>query len=116
VTACLSASELQVNVLCRLLSQGYKVGLVEQTETRALKKAGANRNTPFKRAVNKIYTAATYVDELGSVDDEVAPTLMSIFEGRKRGKGTNEKVAIAIVVVCPTTGEVIWDCFEGKYD
>jgi DNA mismatch repair protein MSH3 len=85
-------------------------------ETRALKKAGANRNTPFTRAVNKIYTAATYVDELGSVDDEVAHTLMTIVEGKRRGKGTNEKVAIAVIAVCPTSGEVIWDCFEGKYN
>ena len=45
----------------RLLSQGYKVGIVEQTETAALKKAGDNRNELFAREVTHLYTAATSV-------------------------------------------------------
>ena len=44
----------------RLLSQGYKVGIVEQTETAALKKASDNRNELFTREVTRLYTAATY--------------------------------------------------------
>lgn len=45
----------------RLLSQGYKVGIVEQTETAALKKIGDSRNELFAREVTHLYTAATYV-------------------------------------------------------
>lgn len=45
----------------RLISQGYKVGVVTQTETAALKKAGDNRNAPFTRELTHLYTAATYV-------------------------------------------------------
>ena len=46
-------------VIGRLLSQGYKVGIVEQTETAALKKAGDTRNELFEREVTHLYTAAT---------------------------------------------------------
>jgi DNA mismatch repair protein MSH3 len=107
-------SRIVLSCYRRLLSKGYKVGLVEQMETRALKKAGANKNTPFKRAVNQIYTAATYVDELGSEDNEIAPTLMCVVEKRKGVGRTNERVTLGVVVVCPTSGEVVWDHFEGK--
>jgi len=43
----------------RLLSRGHKVGIVGQTETAALKKAGENRNAPFERERTHIYTAVT---------------------------------------------------------
>jgi hypothetical protein len=43
----------------RLISLGYKVGVVSQMETAALKKAGDNRNTPFVRELTNLYTAAT---------------------------------------------------------
>ena len=43
----------------RLLSQGLKVGIVEQTETAALKKVGDNRNDVFERKMTHLYTAAT---------------------------------------------------------
>lgn len=45
--------------MIRLLSHGYKVGIVEQTETAALKKAGETRNELFGRDVTHMYTAAT---------------------------------------------------------
>ena len=47
------------NPLNRLLSQGYKVGIVEQIETAALKKVSDTRNAPFEREVTRLYTAAT---------------------------------------------------------
>lgn len=43
----------------RLLTQGYKVGVVEQTETAALKAAGDTRNELFSRDVTHLYTATT---------------------------------------------------------
>ena len=49
------------NPVHRLLSQGYKVGIVEQTETAALKKISDNRNELFEREVTRLYTAATWV-------------------------------------------------------
>jgi DNA mismatch repair protein MSH3 len=43
----------------RLVEAGYKVGVVRQTETAALKKVGDNKNQPFKREVQEMYTRAT---------------------------------------------------------
>lgn len=100
---------------CRLLRKGHKVGLVEQLETRALKKLGENRNAPFQRDVKHIYTFATFVDELGSIDDEVAPTLMCVLEGGTTGTGAKSTITIAIVTICPTTGEIVWDRFQGRF-
>jgi DNA mismatch repair protein MSH3 len=75
-------------------------------ETRALKKVGETRNETFKREVTQIYTVATYVDELGSVDQDHPPTLMCVVEDR-------DKARIGMAIVCPTTGEVTYDEFKG---
>lgn len=80
-------------------------------ETRALKKVGETRNETFKREVTQIYTVATYVDELSSVDQDHPPTLMCIVEDFERlNSGTSR---IGMIIVCPTTGEVTYDEFQG---
>lgn len=43
----------------RLLAQGYRVGIAEQTETAALKKVSETRHKPFERKVTHLYTSAT---------------------------------------------------------
>ena len=43
----------------RLLAQGHKVGIVEQTETAALKKISKNKSRLFQRELTHIYTPAT---------------------------------------------------------
>lgn len=48
-----------LNHVTRLLAQGYRVGIANQIETAALKKASENKNTPFTRQVTNLYTAAT---------------------------------------------------------
>lgn len=45
------------------MEQGYKVGLVKQTETAAIKAAGATKSGPFARQLSAIYTKATYIPE-----------------------------------------------------
>lgn len=95
----------------RLLYRGYKVGLVDQMETRALKKVGETRNETFKREVTQIYTVATYVDELGSIDQDHPPTLMCVVE--ERGRSNGDTTRIGMTIVCPTTGEVTYDDFQG---
>lgn len=47
----------------RLVEQGYKVGLVRQTETAAIKAAGSTKSGPFARELSAIYTKATYIPE-----------------------------------------------------
>ena len=95
----------------RLLYRGYKVGLVDQMETRALKKVGETRNETFKREVTQVYTVATYVDELGSIDQDHPPTLMCVVEDR--GRSNSDTSRIGMTIVCPTTGEVTYDEFQG---
>ncbi|KAJ3987104.1 DNA mismatch repair protein MSH3 [Lentinula detonsa] len=99
--------------LKNLLSHGHRVGIVNQVETAALKKAGDNRNAPFERKLVRLYTAATYVDALDSVDmmeTQSPPPFLCIVEDRKAGKGSN--VTIALISVCPSTGDVVYDEFE----
>ncbi|TFY77098.1 hypothetical protein EWM64_g6915 [Hericium alpestre] len=101
--------------LKKLLSKGHKVGIVEQTETAALKKVGDNRNAPFERDLTHLYTAVTYVDSLDSADDldhSPPPLLMCIVESLLGGMGVDEKVAIGMIILCPSTGDVVWDQFE----
>ena len=63
-----------------------------------------------------LYTAATYVDHLGSADDmdptSVAP-LVCLVEELRGGMGTDEKVSIGMVAISPSTGDVVWDHFDG---
>ncbi|GLJ42692.1 hypothetical protein SUGI_0885110 [Cryptomeria japonica] len=44
----------------RLVEAGYKVGVVRQTETAALKAHGANKGGPFTRSLSALYTRATF--------------------------------------------------------
>ncbi|CCM03684.1 uncharacterized protein FIBRA_05828 [Fibroporia radiculosa] len=104
--------------LKKLLSKGYKVGIVEQTETAALKKVGDNRKVLFTRKLTHLYTAATYIEELDSPDDlepATAPPLMCLVEELKGGMGADERVQIGMIVICPSTGDVVWDEFEDNH-
>ena len=59
-------SECIMNLLfypCRLVSKGYKVGVVKQTETAALKAAGENKSKVFTRKLHALYTKTTLVGE-----------------------------------------------------
>lgn len=76
-----------------------------------MKKAGETRNETFKREVTQIYTVATYVDELGSIDQDHPPTLMCVVE--ESGRSNGDTTCIGMTIVCPTTGEVTYDEFQG---
>jgi len=58
---------LQVHVK-RLVQANYKVGVVRQLETAALKAAGDNKNTPFERKLTNLYTKGTYVDDVDGLE------------------------------------------------
>ncbi|KAG8920758.1 Mismatch repair protein msh3, partial [Tulasnella sp. 418] len=99
----------------RLISQGYKVGIIGQTETAAVKKAGDNRNAPFERKLVAMYTAATFIDDLNSVEDahdgspSSPPSIGCFVESQLGGMGADERVTIGMVSVVPSTGEVTYD-------
>ncbi|KAF8631445.1 hypothetical protein AX17_005122 [Amanita inopinata Kibby_2008] len=99
--------------LKKLLSQGYRVGIVDQVETAALKRVSDNKNAPFERKLLHLYTAATYVDSLDSPDDSdrfVSRILMCLIE-EPTGVGQCD-TSIGIVAICPGTGDVVWDELE----
>ncbi|SPN96665.1 related to DNA mismatch repair protein [Cephalotrichum gorgonifer] len=104
----------------RLVAAGYKVGVVRQIETAALKKAGDNRNAPFVRKLTNVYTKGTYVDEIGELDESTsgAPSggyLLCITESPSKGGGADEKVDVGILAVQPATGDIIFDSFEDGF-
>jgi DNA mismatch repair protein MSH3 len=101
-------------------------------ETAALKKAGDNRNTLFDRKLTQLYTPSTwetfmsemasswrgcsFVDDLDSQDDfgQATPPLMSIVEElRGGGSGPDDKVVIGFISIVPSTGDLVYDEFEG---
>ncbi|EGO20981.1 hypothetical protein SERLADRAFT_441366 [Serpula lacrymans var. lacrymans S7.9] len=93
----------------RLLSQGHKVGIIEQVETAALKKVSENRNTLFQRKLTHLYTATTYVDEMDSVDDldkHTSPSLLCLVEHSKDDTRSND-VSIGMISISPRTGDVL---------
>ncbi|EGN95451.1 hypothetical protein SERLA73DRAFT_59941 [Serpula lacrymans var. lacrymans S7.3] len=101
----------------RLLSQGHKVGIIEQVETAALKKVSENRNTLFQRKLTHLYTATTYVDEMDSVDDldkHTSPSLLCLVEHSKDDTRSND-VSIGMISISPRTGDVVWDEFNDTY-
>ncbi|KAJ8078692.1 Mismatch repair protein msh3 [Marasmius tenuissimus] len=101
--------------LRKLLSQGHRVGIVNQVETAALKKVGDNRNAPFERKLVRLYTAATFVDDLSSVDDlekYVPPPILCLIEDATKAGGNDGCVTIGMIAITPSTGDVVWDEFD----
>ena len=51
-----------------MVAAGYKVGVVKQMETAALKAASENRSKPFTRELAGLYTRATLIGQQPCVD------------------------------------------------
>ncbi|KAJ2701506.1 Mismatch repair protein msh3 [Coemansia sp. IMI 203386] len=90
----------------RLVHAGFRVGVVRQNETAALKAAGPKRSAPFMRSVSQVITAATLVEDVGA--DDAAPWLMSLAEDHS-GAG------IGMVAAQVATGCVLVDHFEDGF-
>lgn len=96
--------------LKRLLSFGYKVGVVKQTEL-TMTKATESSKGLFSRRLSGVYTLATYMNEesdetygrRAGIDDDNGLYVCCIC---KVG------VQVGVVVVRPQTGEIIVDTFE----
>ncbi|KAL2885514.1 DNA mismatch repair protein MSH3 [Ceratocystis lukuohia] len=117
----------RVNVhLKRLINAGYKVGLVRQVETAALKKSGDNRNAPFERRLTNLYTKGTCVEDIDEDDVRSSSTtnfggtaggyLLCLFETPVKGSlGADEKANVGMIAVQPSTGDIIYDAFEDGF-
>ncbi|XP_018120356.1 DNA mismatch repair protein Msh3 isoform X1 [Xenopus laevis] len=126
MTASIPAHRLFVHVR-RLVAKGYKVGVVKQMETAALKAAGDTKSSLFTRQLTALYTKSTLIGEdvspLLNIDDSVevesimadVPNsyLLCIFENIDRTKNKKSSDAVfGLVAVQPSTGEVMYDSFH----
>ncbi|KAI5613238.1 DNA mismatch repair protein Msh3 isoform X2, partial [Silurus asotus] len=122
MTASIPAHRLFVHVR-RLVSQGYKVGVVKQTETTAIKASSANKSSLFTRQLSALYTKSTLVGEdvnpllkLGDLEqaEDVVPDtassyLMCVSESWEKH---SKELTVGLVVVQPSIGDVMVDCFK----
>jgi DNA mismatch repair protein MSH3 len=104
LTASIPVARLGVHIR-RLVSQGYKVGVVQQTETAALKSVGSNKNAPFTRKLTRLYTKATLIDEQDQDDEGVSDLQTFIAILHHQGDKTY------LAAVDPATGEIVHDIF-----
>ncbi|KFW08621.1 DNA mismatch repair protein Msh3, partial [Fulmarus glacialis] len=127
MTASIPSHRLFVHVR-RLVAKGYKVGVIKQMETAALKAAGENKSSLFSRKLTALYTKSTLIGEDilfkinlldDSVDVEEVTTdvpdnyLLCICENGENLKDRKKgDILIGIMAIQPTTGEVIFDSFR----
>ncbi|XP_043769446.1 DNA mismatch repair protein Msh3 isoform X1 [Cervus elaphus] len=126
MTASIPTHRLFVHVR-RLVAKGYKVGVVKQTETAALKAIGDNKSSLFSRKLTALYTKSTLIgedvnplvklDDAVNVDEVMTDTstsyLLCICENKENIKDKKKgSVSIGVVGVQPATGEVVFDSFQ----
>ncbi|XP_066129780.1 DNA mismatch repair protein Msh3 isoform X2 [Saccopteryx bilineata] len=126
MTASIPTHRLFVH-LRRLVAKGYKVGVVKQTETAALKAIGENKSSLFSRKLTALYTKSTLIGEdvnpLAQLDDAInideimtdtsTSFLLCICEDKENVKDKKKgNIFIGIVGVQPATGEVVFDGFQ----
>ncbi|KAJ2448617.1 Mismatch repair protein msh3, partial [Coemansia sp. RSA 2337] len=89
----------------RLVHAGYKVGVVRQQETAALKAVSDNKNAPFTRQLAEVYTTGTLVEEVSDhAMDSSDQYLMCVVESP--GTSKDRCVNLGIMAVQITTGNV----------
>ncbi|XP_054842632.1 DNA mismatch repair protein Msh3 [Eublepharis macularius] len=125
MTASIPTHRLFVHVR-RLVAKGYKVGVVKQMETAALKAVGEKKSSLFTRKLTALYTKSTVIGEdvnpllkLDYLSDaEELPSdacdnyLLCISESKESFREKRQNSIIGIVAVQPSTGEVIFDSFQ----
>lgn len=105
----------------RLVDAGHKVGVVTQSETAALKKAGENASKLFQRTLSAVYTKGTITADgkilvPGSVNRQTSYIIAvsEVREQRDELQGTsscNKDAGIVMAAVDCTTGDVVYDGF-----
>lgn len=96
------------------MNAGYRVGIVRQTETAALKAVGSNRSAPFERELSQMITKGTVVDDMMS-ETPGGSYLMCLVEENRGGHGSDDRVQTGMVAVQLATGDIIYDTFEDTY-
>lgn len=106
----------------RLVEHGYKVGIVQQTETAALKKAGKSgtkKSSTFTRDLTHMYTKGTLIgEELDAQHDlsggASSNYVLALADEVNPAKPT--EVTVSMLAVALGTGHMVYDCFEDGLD
>ena len=53
------------------------------------------------------------LDSVDALDPTLVPPLVCVIETPLGGLGTDEKVKVSLISVCASTGDVVWDHFDG---
>lgn len=126
LTASIPTFRLNVHVR-RLVSAGFKVGVVKQTETAAIKAHGSNKLGPFCRGLSALYTKATLeaAEDVGGGEEEcgsynnylvcVVEKGISVENSKDCGVGGGFDVRIGIVAVEVSTGDVVHGEFNDNF-
>ncbi|KAL3524262.1 hypothetical protein ACH5RR_017096 [Cinchona calisaya] len=123
LTASVPTFRLNVHVR-RLVSAGYKVGVVKQTETAAIKAHGSNKLGPFCRGLSALYTKATLeaAEDLGGGEEGCSACnnyLVCVVEQEvKNVEGAAESgvdVKIGVIGVEISTGDVVFGEFNDNF-
>ncbi|KAL6533143.1 Mismatch repair protein msh3 [Orobanche minor] len=119
LTASVPTFRLNVHVR-RLVSAGYKVGVVKQTETAAIKAHGSNRLGPFCRGLSALYTKATLeaAEDLGGGEEGCGSCnnyLFCVVEKNVGNMDNKVDARIGAVGVEISTGDVVYGEFDDNF-
>lgn len=125
LTASVPTFRLNVHVR-RLVSAGYKVGVIKQTETAAIKAHGSNRLGPFCRGLSALYTKATLeaAEDVGGGEEgcgSCSNYLVCVVEkgvlveNVDCGVESGFDVRIGVVAVEISTGDVVHGEFNDNF-
>ncbi|KAL8239416.1 hypothetical protein R6Q59_015983 [Mikania micrantha] len=115
LTASIPTFRLHIHVR-RLVSAGYKVGVVKQTETATIKAHGSNKPGPFGRGLSALYTKATLeaAEDVGGAEEGCGSCnnyLVCVVDNESVVESGID-VKIGIVAVEISTGDVIYGEFN----
>lgn len=101
----------------RLVHVGYKVGVVGQAETAALKAQGPNKSGLFERKLTQLHTRATLEAAEGQHEgsfgpDNISSRLVCVAEDAPTSTSTSSSCSISIVAVDTSTGDVAHGHFQ----
>ncbi|CAN0902736.1 DNA mismatch repair protein MSH3, partial [Linum grandiflorum] len=113
LTASIPTVRLNVHVR-RLVSAGYKVGVVKQTETAAIKAHGENRAGPFCRGLSALYTKATLeaAEGMGGKEEGCGGESNYLCCVVEKSEDCGIDAKIGIVGVEISTGDVVYGEFS----
>ncbi|XP_062120439.1 DNA mismatch repair protein MSH3 isoform X2 [Humulus lupulus] len=127
LTASVPTFRLNVHVR-RLVSAGFKVGVVKQTETAAIKAHGSNSIGPFCRGLSALYTKATLeaAEDVGGKEEgcgadsnylvcAVEKSVLVEKMDSSFGMESGIEVKVGIVGVEISTGDVVYGEFNDNF-